>query len=117
MALIIRKRKDTSKKEEVEIKKDEKIKTQEVLADDSTASGKETENKEVKATGEKISEVKSKPIKKGSKIIANGRCFGSASLECPLKAGRNYETKVLDVDKTHGSVLIDEGWINKDFVK
>lgn len=117
MALIIRKGKDTSKKEEVEIKKDEKIKKQEVFADDSTASGKEIDNKEVKTTGEKISEVKPKLIKRGSKIIANGRCFGSASLECPLKTVRNYETKVLDVDKTHGSVLIDEGWINKDFVK
>ena len=94
--------------------KDEEIKTQEVLANDGTTSEKETENKEVKTTGE---EVKSKSIKKGSKIIANGRCFGAASLECPLKAVRNYETKVLDVDKTHGSVLIDEGWINKDFVK
>ena len=97
--------------------KDEEIKTQEVLANDGTTSEKETENKEVKTTGEKISKVKSKSIKKGSKVVANGRCFGSASLECPLKAVRNYETKVLDVDKTHGSVLIDEGWINKDFVK
>ena len=105
MTLIKRKRKTF---------KDEEIKTQEVLANDGTTSGKETENKEVKTTGE---EVKSKSIKKGSKIIANGRCFGAASLECPLKAVRNYETKILDVDKTHDSVLIDEGWINKDFVK
>ena len=78
MALIIRKRKDTFKKEEVEIKKDEKIKTQEALADDSTASGKETENKEVKTTGEKISEVKSKLIKKGTPAP-----YASASSKAP----------------------------------
>ena len=80
----------------------------------------EIENKESKTTGIQIDEVKPvkrKIIKKGSKVVANGRCFGSASLECPLKAVRNYETKILDINKKNNSVLIDEGWINKDFVK
>ena len=106
---ILRKKKTASKREEVEIKNEE-IKTQKVLADDSKASGKETENKEVKTTGEKVNKPKS--MKKGSKVTANGRCFGSESLECPLKTVRNYETKILEVSEK--AVLIDEGWISKN---
>lgn len=60
---------------------------------------------------------KKKIIKKGSKVIANGRCFGAPSLECPLKTVRNYETKILDTNSQYNSVLIDTGWINKYFVK
>lgn len=66
------------------------------------------ESKESKKEGKKI-------IKKGAKIIANGRCFGSQNLECPLKTVRNYETKIIEVSEK--SVLIDEGWISKENIK
>lgn len=56
-----------------------------------------------------------KSIKVGTKIVANGRCFGSENLECPLKAVRNYETKIIEVSEN--SVLIDEGWISKENIK
>ena len=66
-------------------------------------------------TEEKINFVKKPSIRKGSKITANGRCFGSQNLECPLKTVRNYETKILEISDK--SVLIDEGWISKDNIK
>lgn len=56
-----------------------------------------------------------KSIKVGAKIVANGRCFGSENLECPLKAVRNYETKIIEISEN--SVLIDEGWISKENIK
>ena len=68
-----------------------------------------------KDTEEKINFIKKPSIRKGSKIIVNGRCFGSEKLECPLKTVRNYETKILEVSDK--SVLIDEGWISKDNIK
>lgn len=70
--------------------------------------------KEVKE--EKPKEVK-KSIKKNAKVTVNGRCFGSSSLECPMKTVRNYETKILDIDKEHNSILIDEGWISINNIK
>lgn len=56
-----------------------------------------------------------KSIKVGAKIVANGRCFGSETLECPLKTVRNYETKIIEI--SDNSVLIDEGWISKGNIK
>lgn len=102
-----------------------------------TTNNKEITNKQPKAlkneTEFKIDDVKietienqkkeeekkvSKPsIKKGSKVIANGRCFGAPTLQCPLKAVRNYESKILEVDKENNVVLIDEGWISLNNIK
>ena len=84
-----------------------------MLVDDSTADVEETKNEEIKTVEEP--EKRKLPIKKGEKIVANGRCFGSENLECPLKSVRNYETKIIEVSEK--SVLIDEGWISKDNIK
>lgn len=119
--IILRKKKDKDKKIEikkVEIKENEEIKEEKkMLVDDSTTNGKKTKVEEIKTTGEEEIKPRKVSLKKGSKVIVNGRCFGSSSLECPLRTVRNYETKVLDIDKEHNSVLIDAGWINKDFIK
>lgn len=111
---ILRKKKDKTKKiEKVEIKEEEKM-----LVDDSTTNGEKTEVEEIKTTGEEEVKPRKVSLRKGSKVIANGRCFGSSLLQCPLKAVRNYETKILDIDKDNGSILIDEGWISiKDLIK
>lgn len=118
---ILRKKKDKNKKieiEKVEIKENEEIKEEKkMLVDDSTTNGEETKVEEIKTTGEEEIKPRKVSLKKGSKVIVNGRCFGASSLECPLKTVRNYETKVLDIDKEHNSVLIDAGWTNKDFIK
>lgn len=76
------------------------------------------EEAKVEVQVEEVKEEKkeaSKGIKKGAKIVANGRCFGSENLECPLKAVRNYETKIIEI--SDNSVLIDEGWISKENIK
>ena len=117
---ILRKKKDKTKKiEKVEIKENEEIKEEEkMLVDDSTTNGEETKVEEIKTTGEEEAKPRKVSLRKGSKVIANGRCFGSSLLQCPLKAVRNYETKILDIDKDNGSILIDEGWISiKDLIK
>lgn len=114
MAILKRRKKSVSKREEAEIINEE-VETQKMLVDDGSANRKETKDKEIKTAGEKNN--KSKSIKKGVKIIANGRCFGASSLECPLKTVRNHETKILDIDVNNNSVLIDEGWISKEFIK
>lgn len=109
------------KKKKVEVQKpvvkeikNEEIKEEEkVLVDDSTADVEETKNEEIK-TAEEPKERKLS-IKKGTKIVADGRCFGSENLECPLKSVRNYETKIIEISEK--SVLIDEGWISKDNIK
>lgn len=109
-----RKKKVEVQKPVVEEIKNEEIKEEEkVLVDDSTADVEETKNEEIKTTEEPKERKLS--IKKGAKIIANGRCFGSQNLECPLKTVRNYETKILEVSEK--SVLIDEGWISKENIK
>lgn len=110
-----RRKKVENKKVVVEEVKNEEIKKEEkILADDSTTDIKETKNEEIK-----IDELKERKlsIKKNAKIIANGRCFGSSLLECPMKTVRNYETKILDIDKEHNSILIDEGWISINNIK
>lgn len=79
---------------------------------------KQIEEPKKEATKIEVKEEKkeaSKGIKKGSKVIVSGRCFGSENLECPLKAVRNYETKIIEVSEN--SVLIDEGWISKENIK
>ena len=111
---ILRKKKDKTKKiEKVEIKEEKKM-----LVDDSTTNGEKTKVEEIKTTGEEETKPRKVSLRKGSKIVVNGRCFGSSLLQCPLKAVRNYETKILDIDKDNGSILIDEGWISiKDLIK
>ena len=111
---ILRKKKDKTKKiEKVEIKEEKKM-----LVDDSTTNGEKTKVEEIKTTGEEETKPRKVSLRKGSKVVVNGRCFGSSLLQCPLKAVRNYETKILDIDKDNGSILIDEGWISiKDLIK
>lgn len=70
---------------------------------------------EEKTEKEEPKKEEKKSIKIGAKIVANGRCFGSENLECPLKAVRNYETKIIKISEN--SVLIDEGWISKNDIK
>ena len=112
--VILRKKKDkTEKIEKVEIKEEKKM-----LVDDSTTNGEKTKVEEIKTTGEEETKPRKVSLRKGSKVVVNGRCFGSSLLQCPLKAVRNYETKILDIDKDNGSILIDEGWISiKDLIK
>lgn len=117
---ILRKKKDKTKKiEKVEIKENEEIKEEKkMLVDDSTTNGEKTKVEEIKTTGEEETKPRRVSLRKGSKVVVNGRCFGSSLLQCPLKAVRNYETKILDIDKDNGSILIDEGWISiKDLIK
>ena len=59
--------------------------------------------------------VKSKTIKKGSKIVISGRLFGSSKLECPMGTVQNYSTKILDIE--NGNYLIDKGWISPKGLK
>ena len=109
-----RKKKAEVQKPVVKEIKNEEIKEEEkVLVDDSTADAEETKNEEIKTVEE--SKERKLSIKKGAKVIANGRCFGSQNLECPLKTVRNYETKIIEVSEK--SVLIDEGWISKENIK
>lgn len=72
---------------------------------------KEVETPEVT----KEPEAKPKTIKKGSKIIISGRCFGSSNLECPMETVKNYSTKILDIE--NGNYLIDKGWISPKGLK
>lgn len=66
-------------------------------------------------TTKEVSEVKSKTIKKGSKIVISGRLFGSSKLECPMGTVQNYSTKILDIE--NGNYLIDKGWISPKGLK
>ena len=108
-------KKNEAKKVIIEKYKNEETEQEKkMLVNDSTTNGKEIKNEEIKANeseGRKIS------IKKGINIIANGRCFGSSKLECPLKTVRNYKAKILDIDKEHNTILIDNGWISIDNIK
>lgn len=112
MAFGRRKKVENKKAVVEEVKNEEIKKEEEILANDSTTDVKETKNEEIKTDEPKERKLS---IKKGAKIIANGRCFGSQNLECPLKTVRNYETKILEVSEK--SVLIDEGWISKENIK
>lgn len=100
------KKKKTQKEEKITVVEETKKESPEVKS-------------EVKINEEKLTEVKEtkKSIKKNAKVVVNGRCFGSSLLECPMKTVRNYETKILDIDKEHNSILIDEGWISINNIK
>lgn len=112
MAFGRRKKVENKKAVVEEVKNEEIKKEEEILANDSTTDVKETKNEEIKTDEPKERKLS---IKKGAKIIANGRCFGSQNLECPLKTVRNYEAKIIEVSEK--SVLIDEGWISKENIK
>lgn len=112
MAFGRRKKVENKKAVVEEVKNEEIKKEEEILANDSTTDVKETKNEEIKTDESKERKLS---IKKGAKIIANGRCFGSQNLECPLKTVKNYETKIVEVSEK--SVLIDEGWISKENIK
>ena len=96
-------------------KKNEKPVIEEVKKEETIAEVKEEIKVEEKIEKEEPKKEEKKSIKVGAKIIANGRCFGSENLECPLKAVRNYETKIIEVSEN--SVLIDEGWVSKNNIK
>ena len=96
-------------------KKIEKPVIEEVKKEETIAEVKEEIKVEEKIEKEEPKKEDKKSIKVGAKIIANGRCFGSENLECPLKAVRNYETKIIEISEN--SVLIDEGWISKENIK
>lgn len=113
MAFGRRKKVENKKAVVEEVKNEEIKKEEEILANDSTTDVEETKNEEIKTTEEPKERKLS--IKKGVKVIADGRCFGSQNLECPLKTVRNYETKILEISEK--SVLIDEGWISKENIK
>lgn len=112
MAFGRRKKVENKKAVVEEVKNEEIKKEEEILANDSTTDVKETKNEEIKTDESKERKLS---IKKGAKVIANGRCFGSQNLECPLKTVKNYETKIIEVSEK--SVLIDEGWISKENIK
>ena len=98
-------------------KKNEKSVIEEVKKNEEKeiAEVKEEIKVEEKIEKEEPKKEEKKSIKVGAKIVANGRCFGSENLECPLKAVRNYETKIIEISEN--SVLIDEGWISKENIK
>lgn len=112
MAFGRRKKVENKKAVVEEVKNEEIKKEEEILANDSTTDVEETKNEEIKTDEPKERKLS---IKKGAKVIANGRCFGSQNLECPLKTVRNYETKIIEISEK--SVLIDEGWISKENIK
>lgn len=99
--------------------KKKKIKEETITVIEETKKESPEVKSEVKINEEKLTEVKEtkKSIKKNAKVVVNGRCFGSSLLECPMKTVRNYETKILDIDKEHNSILIDEGWISINNIK
>ena len=102
--------------------KNEEIKEEEkVLVDDSTTDVKTSEHEEVKTektprTIKKEQESKdSHSLKKGSKVVVSGRCFGSSLLECPMESVKDYATKILEIE--NGNYLIDKGWISPKSIK
>lgn len=81
---------------------------------------KETKTEEVKNIEESNlqTEIKKeevpKKIKIGSKVIVNGRTFGSYTLEAPMKTLRNYESKIVGISED--SYELKEGFVSKDSV-
>lgn len=90
--------------------KNEEIKEEEkVLVDDSATNDETSEHEEVKA------EKTPRTIKKGSKVVVSGRCFGNSILECPMESVKDYATKILEIE--NGNYLIDKGWISPKSIK
>ncbi|MBR0372066.1 MAG: hypothetical protein IJH63_15350 [Methanobrevibacter sp.] len=70
--------------------------------------------KEVKETKPEVKEEKPKTIKLGTKVIVNGRTFGSHTLEAPMKTLRNVESKIIGISED--SYEVKEGFVSKDSV-
>ena len=70
--------------------------------------------KEVKETKPEVKEEKPKTIKLGTKVIVNGRTFGSHTLEAPMKTLRNVESKIIGISED--SYEVKEGFFSKDSV-
>ena len=66
----------------------------------------EPEKKEKKKSGE---------ITIGSKVIVNGRTYGTATLEAPMVTIRNVESTIVGISED--SYEIKEGFVSKDSVK
>lgn len=69
---------------------------------------------EVKETKPEVKEEKPKIIKLGTKVIVNGRTFGSHTLEAPMKTLRNVESKIIGISED--SYEVKEGFVSKDSV-
>ncbi len=54
---------------------------------------------------------KSKTIRKGVKVTVNGRLYGAPTKEAPMGYAMG-EFKVIDVDKEHGTIKTEEGWLS-----
>ena len=70
--------------------------------------------KEVKETKTEVKEEKTKTIKLGTKVIVNGRTFGSHTLEAPMKTLRNVESKIIGISED--SYEVKEGFVSKDSI-
>lgn len=93
------------KKEEIKISEPEVIETSEKEIEPIVEPEKE----------EIIEPVKEVKIKKGSKVIVNGRLFGNSILDCPMNSVKNYEAKIMEIE--NGNYLIDLGWVSPNSVK
>lgn len=69
---------------------------------------------EVKETKPEVKEEKLKTIKIGTKVIVNGRTFGSHTLEAPMKTLRNVESKIIGISED--SYEVKEGFVSKDSI-
>ena len=65
-------------------------------------------------TEPEVKEEKPKTIKLGTKVIVNGRTFGSHTLEAPMKTLRNVESKIIGISED--SYEVKEGFVSKDYV-
>lgn len=65
-------------------------------------------------TEPEVKEEKPKTIKLGTKVIVNGRTFGSHTLEAPMKTLRNVESKIIGISED--SYEVKEGFVSKDSV-
>jgi len=68
----------------------------------------------VKEAKPEVKEEKPKTIKLGTKVIVNGRTFGSHTLEAPMKTLRNVESKIIGISED--SYEVKEGFVSKDSV-
>jgi len=89
-------------------------KVEEVSVETTTKIESEVTDVKIEEVAE-TPKVKSKTIKKGSKIVISGRLFGSSKLECPMGTVKDYSTKILDIE--NGNYLIDKGWISSKGLK
>lgn len=65
-------------------------------------------------TKPEVKEEKPKTIKLGTKVIVNGRTYGSHTLEAPMKTLRNVESKIIGISED--SYEVKEGFVSKDSI-